>query len=33
MDKRIQDTFWLKEYAEDYIRKNSSFDHQLGRQA
>lgn len=32
MDKRIQDTFWTEEYAEDYIHKNSSFDHQLGRQ-
>jgi len=32
LDKRIQDAFWTDEYAEDYRKKNSKFDNELGRQ-
>jgi pseudaminic acid biosynthesis-associated methylase len=32
-EKTEQEKFWEKEYAEDYIHKNSKFDHQLGAQA
>jgi pseudaminic acid cytidylyltransferase len=28
-----QEQFWSKTYAEDYIRKNSAFDHELGARA
>ena len=32
MNKRIQDTFWTDEYAEDYRSKNCTFDDELGKQ-
>lgn len=32
MDKRIQDTFWTDDYAEEYRKKNSEFDNELGSQ-
>jgi pseudaminic acid biosynthesis-associated methylase len=33
MNKRIQDIFWVKDYANDYAFKNSEFDNELGRDA
>ena len=28
-----QEQFWAKTYAQDYIKKNSEFDHKLGSEA
>jgi pseudaminic acid biosynthesis-associated methylase len=33
MNKRVQDIFWTKDYADDYAFKNSEFDNELGRDA
>ena len=32
MTQRIQDAFWIDDYAEDYRIKNSVFDNKLGKQ-
>lgn len=32
MASRIQDCFWSKDYAKDYVQKNSTFNHELGRE-
>lgn len=31
--KTEQEDFWANKYAEDYIRNNQAFDHELGAQA
>jgi len=28
-----QELFWAREYSDDYIKKNSKFDHELGIKA
>ncbi len=33
LDNNEQENFWAKTYAEEYIRKNQSFDHKLGSEA